>query len=886
MDSLQRSCSPERSARMSGSEASVGDHGRQVSPSAGRSDAPPVGPTLLSYSESRRAVARRNRLRYRATRAVFLSTAATCSSTLLLHHTATAAQPASPSDAIVVSEPMYSESSILFDKTDGFLHSDAKKMATAGDVFFYRKFQQIFQQEDKKQTKLPLSQQALCAQLADEKAIQINATTGATPADEVARETMFYLLAQQDLNDGKTKCVDREKANFPSLKALDVLLTDENASKLEQYYAIRGLSAAPKAKSKKKKYLALLKSVLAEDQRKSAAPGSALILTALAMAKDFRGKEAADIPKDLLEKANEKFFGKKFAKNKEELPEPQALFDAGNKYVEAYSVFTLMVALSDLLAAMDKGEDTVWLGGSKKAVLATLRKTFLQDTAESKKKFLTNVKHGMEKAGPAHRAFALFALKSAAASGILDLSAADVVVAKVVSSNEKSLELKASDFFGANLESVFLVEDGKETKLSSSKGSDGTLYEAKIKATAPTDKGATAKFKVGSSKTGKAATFELSYTPKATASSSTTSTTTRSSTTTSTTTTKSKTTTTTTSKKKEKAKNKPARPPTPAKKKELKRQLADNPYTAKIMALTLDVGTKKHQAETAFSLEDGKKLQADLRLDDTMSLYLDMTVSDVGTTGKSVKPQQVALLLKYLEEKSGAKRPLGLPLTQTVWLNAKQEEDQTSFELSCALSSKKCMLAYDGFYELSIIVGDKRIKNAIEEKIGTIEFVFSQPSEMTITNSKLPKQGEELRKDSSLHNALATSEFKYFAAVEPIEHMFRKPEKRPNHLLPTIFVSLVCFLFGVMCLAMVTRWNLSLLTHSKTALFFLTGLGSVVFLLWNFYFYLPLFGMVTYLVPIFVVLVFLGNAELCACKETRWRLSRAMAAGGMAGKKD
>ena len=67
----------------------------------------------------------------------------------------------------------------------------------------------------------------------------------------------------------------------------------------------------------------------------------------------------------------------------------------------------------------------------------------------------------------------------------------------------------------------------------------------------------------------------------------------------------------------------------------------------------------------------------------------------------------------------------------------------------------------------------------------------------------------------------------------------------------------------------------------------------MVVLLWLFYLSLPLFVMATYLLPMFVVLLFLGNAELSACKETRHRLkvgfgTEASGCGGgdVAGKKE
>eukprot|EP00392_Amoebophrya_sp_AT5.2_P000347 g347.t1 len=60
-------------------------------------------------------------------------------------------------------------------------------------------------------------------------------------------EAHWFLLAQASVEN----CVI-EKEKQPSLKALDLLLTDETADRTDQYFAVRGLSNAVGAKSKKK----------------------------------------------------------------------------------------------------------------------------------------------------------------------------------------------------------------------------------------------------------------------------------------------------------------------------------------------------------------------------------------------------------------------------------------------------------------------------------------------------------------------------------------------------------------------------------------------------------------------------------------------------------
>lgn len=136
---------------------------------------------------------------------------------------------------------------------------------------------------------------------------------------------------------------------------------------------------------------------------------------------------------------------------------------------------------------------------------------------------------------------------------------------------------------------------------------------------------------------------------------------------------------------------------------------------------------------------------------------------------------------------------------------------------------------------------------------------------------------DELPKGSSLSKtALSSSNYKHYTAQPPIEHLFRAPEKRPNSLISMLFLGAICVLFAAFNLILFNHFNTKLFGGLMSLVFF-GLLAGVVALIWNFYFWMTLFQTVTFIFPVVITLLFVGNLELSACRETRYLVSTGAA---------
>ena len=327
--------------------------------------------------------------------------------------------------------------------------------------------------------------------------------------------------------------------------------------------------------------------------------------------------------------------------------------------------------------------------------------------------------------------------------------------------------------------------------------------------------------------------------------------------------------------------------------------------SAKITALTVQAGSSRNTANNVYEMgKDGKgRWSSDVKLDGTQTIFVSAALSESGNAG--FVPHQAVVSFRRLSDDV----PLGVPRFQTVYFPPPL--DGGELNLAIPLSNRKLLVAYDGEYEVSVLFGDSRLKKQISQTLGNVHFHFSASAELTIDTADVAKlpldaEGMEGRNSAALPlqrqntAAIANGDFKYFGAKAPIEHLFRKPEKRPNPLISTVFLGAIVAVFALFNILLMAKWNANLfLSKSKagltgasaagattTSMAFMGLLLSAVAGLWNFFFFSTLAHTGIFLIAMLTVVYTVGNRELSASKEARWMLWGATTKAVTDGKKD
>merc|ERR1711904_406731 len=94
-------------------------------------------------------------------------------------------------------------------------------------------------------------------------------------------------------------------------------------------------------------------------------------------------------------------------------------------------------------------------------------------------------------------------------------------------------------------------------------------------------------------------------------------------------------------------------------------------------------------------------------------------------------------------------------------------------------------------------------------------------------------------------------------------------------IISFVFVVFMVIIFLSFNLILMSHFNIKLISHSIMSYIFFGFLAAIVAIIWMFYFYLTLFQAVTFLFPIVVSLIFVGNMELSNCKESRYILQKS-----------
>ncbi|CAD7971654.1 unnamed protein product [Amoebophrya sp. A25] len=596
------------------------------------------------------------------------------------------------------------------------------------------------------------------------------------------RSIFYYILAHVGAN-----CPASTASTQPSLKLLDVLLTEfeEENLELKHYFAVTGLSTSTTAKSKKKKCRGLLSHYL--EKATPVTAGDVMVMSALLNSRDdpTEGDEKKT-------KAVKEWLASAVSKVNSE-----SFFD---------SLTTLEGAATFLLGwnAVVGNTKRAWLGKNDKTIAAPVAKGAVIRLAKLLQK--EQKKPGVSEI----QALAQYAVQVVTDSGILEKQAVekDLFFFRLIDSkpakDDKSLtvQVEACTIFGRVPGSATIkVGDSKFTAL---KGGKGCTLETKI----PTASGAKDFLKTNAGH----GVFSLQFGASS------------------------------------------SKQQSPI----IFREKWEDSYSLSVQKLVINQGRGEQKREVFSLAKDKVKTALLAKLDDSASLLVEASFTD-GTSGDVVRPQQVSFVLKAVGDEQ---LPLGLPSTQVIPFS----QSADSFSLNLQLSNKKLVVPYDGDYELSIIIGDKDVQGGgMWQKIGKAKLLFSQPAELTLATHLLPK--------SSI-GALSTSQLAAFAAAPIIEHMFRQPEARANPIFPTIFFAAVAFVVVVFIFVACSSWNVQLLVGGQAqarlnTYLFIGGLFSMVGLLWAFFFWMTLFGLAQILVPAFVVLIFIGNSELCACKEAR-----------------
>ncbi len=291
-------------------------------------------------------------------------------------------------------------------------------------------------------------------------------------------------------------------------------------------------------------------------------------------------------------------------------------------------------------------------------------------------------------------------------------------------------------------------------------------------------------------------------------------------------------------------------------------------YFAELASLEMSAGLGRSKAEPKYGFNGENKMSLEYaKYDDTQTIFFEIAVRDKETK-KAILPHQVAVIFKIVGQKSGI--PLGVPEEQLVYFAPLAGAASTSLSLSIPLSNRKLIQPFDSDYEISVIAADRNMDEGIMQKLGKVRIQFSTPLDLTVAVDQLP--GATMADKDMSKTAVATSEFKHYTASTPIEHMFRAPEKRPNFLISTVFLGAMIVVFLAFNLVLLNHFNVKLLGF-MSSLFF-AGLALVVFTIWNFFIFLTLFQAVSFLAPMVVALVLVGNKELSNCKEARAKLAK------------
>ncbi|XP_033123396.1 dolichyl-diphosphooligosaccharide--protein glycosyltransferase subunit 2-like isoform X2 [Anneissia japonica] len=229
------------------------------------------------------------------------------------------------------------------------------------------------------------------------------------------------------------------------------------------------------------------------------------------------------------------------------------------------------------------------------------------------------------------------------------------------------------------------------------------------------------------------------------------------------------------------------------------------------------------------SVQHPKKLASVLEADHHQNIMLKFTLKDKATN-KPMAVHQAFIRMANVKTKQ-----------EVIFTSDRSETLQYSFKLDVAQSGRDHFSALSGKYSMELIVGDASIQNPFLWHVADLNLKLNEDP-----NKKAPEvKGIE------------------YKAKDPIDHMFRVPEKRPSKTVSSVFTGLI----AIPLIILLALWaklgvNLGNMPMSLSAIGFHVGLASILGLMYCYWAYLNMFQTVRYLTVIGIVTFICGNRLL------------------------
>ncbi|KAF4660594.1 hypothetical protein FOL47_007083 [Perkinsus chesapeaki] len=220
-------------------------------------------------------------------------------------------------------------------------------------------------------------------------------------------------------------------------------------------------------------------------------------------------------------------------------------------------------------------------------------------------------------------------------------------------------------------------------------------------------------------------------------------------------------------------------------------------------------------------------------------------------------PAQVALMMEF---KSGD-NVVGAPGVQVIEMKRESGSSNT-YKADIPLSGAGAMVARNGKYELSVLVGDHRMPKGIKQPLGVLPVKFEEATKDTLINNGIPDS-----KDTRRSTQLAGR----YLPLPIIVHTFKPPQKTAPFPITAVFLALttviplLAFIRGLGLL----KVNVQLWRFDVHGVIFFGALAGYLGVLGSFFMFLNLFQTLALCLVLLPVAVVSGNRVLCQSRGER-----------------